>query len=465
MQTPTLRANTLRFRTWRGNWYSYDDTTGAVLSLGMAHEAVPAGHALRDRVGMDDRRQAEDQLSTYLQREGFRQLILVSTHRCNLRCLYCSYSGSYSNSRTHGSLDMSADVSRKAADMYLAGFAKAKRGNPYIIPMIGFYGGEPLLVPECIRETVRHFRRCYHGPIQFSLTTNAIGLDRSMARFLAREGFAVSVSLNGPRDEHDRLRIDASGAGSFSTAWRGLGFLQKEYGTHFREKCSVLACYDVGTNLCEVDGFFRENERWLPPLTRVSPVSPHFTDWYARYSGDEKKASARLLSRCREAYYSQLVDHRKASVYFDRLFGDILRMLLMRSQRSLHRPALLPEAGACIPGAKIAVSPSGTLHVCEKVSERVSIGDVEVGLSFPRILGLISRFRRYVAEECVECPITRLCPVCFALVEAGTGFAKDPPDLCSKLASDYSERFAELWSLLEAGVSQDEILTRRPVPK
>lgn len=459
-------ADSLRFRTRRGNSYAYDDILGTVRSLDMADMAIPAEYEGRRPVPeADDPRHAEQLLSSYLQKQGFRQLILVSTHRCNLRCLYCSYSGSYSNSRTHESIDMSVDVARRAIDMYLSGFAGTKKANPYLIPMIGFYGGEPLLVPEFIREVVTHCRHCYDGPIQFSLTTNGIAVDRTMARFLAQEGFAVSVSLNGPQREHDRLRTDASGAGSFSSVWRGLGLLREEYGERFQEKCSVLACHDVGTDLQEVNGFFMENDQWLPPLARVSPVSPHFTNWYARYTSGERADTERLLSRCRETYYSELIAHRKPSIYFDKMFGDVLRLLLMRSQRSHYRPALLPEAGACIPGEKIAVSPSGSLHACEKVSESVSIGDVQGGLSIPRILELITGFRRFVDKECAECQITRLCPVCYALVEKGKGFAKDPPDFCSKLAGDYVKRMGELWSLLEAGVSANEIMTRRPVPR
>lgn len=449
----------LHFKTSRGNVYSYDDSTGGVRSLAMAQEESTAGP--RQDTERHQRQPSVSLLSDYLRAEGFRQLILVSTHRCNLRCLYCSYSGSYTNSRTHANVDLSRDVAQRAIDVYVRGFAKTKESNPYRIPTVGFYGGEPLLAPELLESAVEHCQRRFTGPIHFALTTNGVCVDRALARYLASNGFSVSVSLNGPEEEHDRLRTDGTGSGSFARTWRGIRMLRDAYGDQFRESCTLLACYDVGTDFREVDRFFRENGEWLPPIGRVSPVSPHFTEWYAQYAESERRSSERRLKRCRETYYLQLLRHERPSSYFDRLFGDILRVILMRSQRCAHRPLTLPYTGACIPGEKVAVAPDGKLHACEKMNESLPIGDVDAGLSLPRIAETVSQYRREITDQCADCSISRLCPVCYALVQTGSGFAKDPSDLCEKLVGDFRDRFSELWSLLEGGVAGAEILGRQ----
>ena len=49
----------------------------------------------------------------------------------------------------------------------------------------------------------------------FSITTNGTLLREDDADFFEEHGFAVTVSLDGPRETHDALRPYKSGRGSF----------------------------------------------------------------------------------------------------------------------------------------------------------------------------------------------------------------------------------------------------------
>jgi len=86
--------------------------------------------------------------------------------------------------RPHQERSMTTDIAKKAIEMYFQGFIESKAKNPYLIPTISFYGGEPLLNFNLIRNTVIIARRRYRGKILFTITTNGTVLTNEVMDFL-----------------------------------------------------------------------------------------------------------------------------------------------------------------------------------------------------------------------------------------------------------------------------------------
>ncbi|MGZ4886506.1 MAG: SPASM domain-containing protein, partial [Candidatus Aminicenantales bacterium] len=61
------------------------------------------------------------------------------------------------------------------------------------------------------------------------LQTNGLLLDEDWGRFLTDEGFAVGLSLDGPRDMHDRYRLSNDGKPSFDRTMRGYEVLRRHH--------------------------------------------------------------------------------------------------------------------------------------------------------------------------------------------------------------------------------------------
>jgi len=74
-----------------------------------------------------------------------QRLTLQVTQDCNLRCDYCSYSGTF-RTRSHSKKVMSFETARKAIDYVLSNSIDEERLS------IGFYGGEPLLEVGLIKS-------------------------------------------------------------------------------------------------------------------------------------------------------------------------------------------------------------------------------------------------------------------------------------------------------------------------
>lgn len=146
-----------------------------------------------------------------------RALSLAVAQKCNLACAYCYASGGDFGGPSQL---MSWEVAKASVDRLLVEAEPGSRVN------LAFLGGEPLVSRAVLRRTTEYaaaMGRDARVAIGFSITTNGTLLTREDAEFFARHGFAVTVSLDGVGEVHDRLRPYRSGRGSFGAIIPRLG--------------------------------------------------------------------------------------------------------------------------------------------------------------------------------------------------------------------------------------------------
>jgi uncharacterized protein len=142
---------------------------------------------------------------------------------CNLACVYC-----YADQGRFGAAPqiMTEAVAFAAIEAFLAGADGA--------PMtLGFIGGEPFLARDllhaCVRRAVLAAGRAGID-LRFSMTTNGTLLTEADHMLLRQHPFAVTVSIDGGRDVHDRQRPDRAGRGSLAAVVAGVKPLLREPG-------------------------------------------------------------------------------------------------------------------------------------------------------------------------------------------------------------------------------------------
>ena len=165
-----------------------------------------AAHALMAASGLG----MTDFIGTAPLREPpLRALSLNVTGECNLACAYCYAEGGSFGGR---SADMQWDVAEHAVRQLITSTPAGGQVN------LSFLGGEPLINRPLIRRATQfaaHLAQEHGNPIRFAITTNGTLLSEDDCEFFARFGFAVTVSLDGVRDVHDRLRPMRGGQGSY----------------------------------------------------------------------------------------------------------------------------------------------------------------------------------------------------------------------------------------------------------
>ena len=143
------------------------------------------------------------------QRAPVRALSLAIAQKCNLGCSYCYASqGDFGGSPKN----MSAEVAIRAVDLLFSEAPPGSRVN------LAFLGGEPLLNRRVLRQATEYaaaLAQARHVHAGFSITTNGTLLTEDDGRFFETHGFAVTLSLDGPKPLHDALRPYKSGAGTY----------------------------------------------------------------------------------------------------------------------------------------------------------------------------------------------------------------------------------------------------------
>jgi len=210
---------------------------------------------------------------------------------CNLDCKYCYYLEKERLFPLDQSLRMSDDV----LENYIVQQIDI---SPAEEISFSWHGGEPTLLGLDYFEKIVALQR-KHRPsdrrISNGIQTNGTLLDEKWCRFLKREGFAVGLSLDGPRKLHDGYRVTKGQEPTHKEAMRGYKLLRQH-----RVACDVL-CVVHAQNVqhpLQVYRFFRQikaqyigflplversgdgvSERSVPALALGSFLCTIFDEW------------------------------------------------------------------------------------------------------------------------------------------------------------------------------------------
>ena len=122
-------------------------------------------------------------------------------------------------------------------ETFISGFI-ASQNTPDVL--FNWHGGEPLLCGlDFFRKAVELQKRYGRGHrIINTIQTNGTLLDAQWCDFFRENGFLVGISLDGPRECHDRYRRMAGGGASFDAVMRGIEALRTA-GVEFKFLCAV----------------------------------------------------------------------------------------------------------------------------------------------------------------------------------------------------------------------------------
>ena len=181
--------------------------------------------------------------------------------RCNLRCGYCCYidkEAAFAAARGHARPPANTSSRWSMPEALLRRYIARRIASSAAEPVhFEWRGGEPTLLGLEYFRLVRRIQREALPPgrsVTNGLQTNGVLIDKAWADFLAREGFSVGLSVDGPADLHDRHRSFPDGSPSHAAAMRAFGHL-KETGAFCNLMCVITA--DSAAEPERVYGFFR----------------------------------------------------------------------------------------------------------------------------------------------------------------------------------------------------------------
>jgi uncharacterized protein len=189
-----------------------DEIDGEIL------EALKTGNMI-----IDDNLNELDMLKIIFNRKKYNAntsgFTIIPTHACNLACKYC-YQG-------HGDVlsnTMNEETVRRTIE-----FIKKNSVVPTNLA-VNFYGGEPLLFSDIlfrILEELKIFTNENGMNLSVALASNGTLFTDEIAERLKEYKHRVQITLYGPKDIHDEIKIDKKGNGTYDSLMNVISLFKK----------------------------------------------------------------------------------------------------------------------------------------------------------------------------------------------------------------------------------------------
>ena len=341
-------------------------------------------------------------------------LVFGITENCNLRCSYCGYSGIYFGERTHSQKKITFGTAQKAIDLFFKYIGMDCRTLNRKIITIGFYGGEPLLEIELIGKIIDYARkRSLELGLQeifqfdYLISTNGLLLRDDIVDFLVAKDASVAVSIDGPRETHDKFRVMVNKKGSWQVIMDNLRRFKNRYPEFFKKNVTFLCVLHPLYDGKAIDDFFLSNQQYfdLPKITFLSLKMDSLKESLETAIREEAATKKYPISRL---FYKYNIANRFKKNDFK------INILTPTSKLT----------GNCFPGGKkFLVGANGDIHVCESINQNFPIGNVFEGINYNNIRYMVLAFNEgIIKEKCWECAVWFLCNTCFVPSTYGKEF-------------------------------------------
>jgi uncharacterized protein len=367
---------------------------------------------------------------------------------CNLDCRYCYYLDKQALYPESGPARMDEDL----LEMYITQHFEAAGGGEV---RFSWHGGEPTLLGVGYFRAIAALQKKHAPPeakVFNALVTNGTLLDEEWCSFLAAEGFAVGLSLDGPPDLHDAYRVSMGKKPTHQLVMRGYDLLRKH-----RIPCDIL-CAVNDRNVRQARRVYRFFKEIGAGYVGFLPVVERRADLPHGVSPESVPA---------RAFGSFLI------TIFDEWVRNDIGLIMVQTFDEAARPIRGLEHSLCVFREKCGDVPvlehHGGLYSCDHfVDETHYLGNIR-DLSLGAMISSEAQLRfgdekwTRLPRYCMECPVRSMC---------NGGCPKDrflkTPDgeeglnyLCQGFKAFFTharptlERLVPLW---KAGASAEELM-------
>ena len=333
-------------------------------------------------------------------------VFLNIAHACNLKCDYCfAGGGSYGQNASF----MDVETATRAIN-----WAFRCCRNDMIT--FHFFGGEPMLNPNVLYQSVSRAKDLaiqHRKSLRLIVTTNGTIDLRALGGALTGTDHWITVSIDGPKEIHDRNRRFRGGQASYDVIAKHVDLFVREFGNdHLAAKATWRSGTSDLTGIAEClnslgfDRFFILKETQFHEFPQTRAETP-----------DEP------LRAVGEAYAGLADWYTERLNAGEHLFVEPLRSV-MRSillSRGTRRRCLAGTCGWC-------VTPDGGIYPCHRFvgNDRYLLGSVlDHGIFAPRLPDTLIAANMRAPSDCGACWARHWCfsDCCvYESILAGNGF-------------------------------------------
>jgi uncharacterized protein len=354
-------------------------------------------------------RYKDNDIKKYLS-NNLSYMLLNITEDCNLRCKYCIYSGNFQNQRTYTKNNMKLEIALKAIDFFL------KKSEASESRTIGFYGGEPLLNFDTIKQVVEYAnQKC--DKMQYTITTNGTLLTEKIIDFFKENNFKVGISLDGYQELHDRYRVDVLGNGTFSQVKHNIELIKRNYPSFYKNNIGIITTLTSNFSFNKLNNFFVINDIKARKISQVN------TNGLSQDDKNEIFGNNSFFEKYLEGLeilYNKLKS-KDFKLPFFKLFYALLLDIENREFYELDKE--FETTSMCLPSLeRLFITTSGSFRICESMDNSFDIGNIYDGFNYSQINYLVEEYLAYANKKCINCWAVRLCSLCWLHFVQGNSF-------------------------------------------
>ena len=280
-----------------------------------------------------------------LEEPAINILYLLLSDACNIRCRYCYFLAPM----PHGykSSLMKKETVINALDSF-ALCVKKSIANGHPEQHVVIYGGEPTLNKKALLEALRYIdalkaKELLPRSLSVTVNTNGILLDEEILSQCKMTNAVVAISIDGPKEVHDQMRVYSSGRGTFDEVIRSYRLAQQ-----MGVKTGVCVTIDRH-NLSRM----KETVRWL--ADELGAKGMGFNILIENAAGQTTDGCDHYAEIVAQELIESFKVARAMGVYEDRM--------MRRVKNFLDKEPVLSDCGGC--GLQMVVSPDGKIGVCQ----------------------------------------------------------------------------------------------------
>lgn len=297
---------------------------------------------------IDDQSDGYEQYREYqkaLEEPAINILYLLLTDACNLRCRYCYFLAHMP--RGYRFSMMKRETAIKALNLFARCVKKSiAKGHPE--QHIVIYGGEPTLNKEVLIDVLKYIdvlkeKEDLPRSVLVTINTNGTLLDEEIIKQCKISRAVISISLDGPKEIHDQMRVYSSGRGTFNEVIQSYRFAQR-----MGVKTGISVTIDR-------HNLFRMKEivHWVADELNAKAMG--FNMLIENSTAQDRNDRDHYAEIFARGLIESFKVARVKGIYEDRM---------MRRVRSfINKEPVLSDCGGC--GLQVVVSPDGKIGVCQ----------------------------------------------------------------------------------------------------
>ncbi len=319
-------------------------------------------------------------------------IVINLTNQCNLSCQYCYEFGEDKVATPDGKPKFMDWPTAQASVDHLFNESAGRKAIH-----ITFFGGETLMNFPLLKKVVEYAQKKAGEEgryVDFSLTTNATLLTDAIIEFLSSNSIGVTVSIDGPKEMNDALRVFANGMGSYDIMAPKVKKLLANHKTR-----PIAARVTLTAQVANVMKIFRHLTQDMGfHEVGFAPVTTSANRLYAIGTNGLDTVLAQFQALAKEYLEYALAGKQHA-------FSNVSDTL-----NELH--AGISKSHPCGAGlGLVGVGPSGDISPCHRFvdSDEHKIGHISTGMDREKQAAFLDRGNINTKYDCHSCWARPLC--------------------------------------------------------